>query len=282
MKIVVTGSRGQLGQDMVGVLSKTHEVIGLGRVEMNLEDLGAINGTLAAIAPDVVVHCGAYTKVDLAEDERDRCWSVNVEATRQIAEYVSERRIKMVFISTDYVFDGEKEGPYAEDDPIRPINYYGLTKAQGEKIVRELVPRHIILRISWVFGPHGDNFVSKIMRAGAVNGKVRVVCDQKGSPTYTRDIAGLVARMISSEIVGTYHATNEGHCTWYEYSKEIFRLASMEVQVDPVPASTYPTKAKRPRNSLLCKDKLEKAGFGRLPDWQDALQRYLNEGAIQR
>ena len=279
MKVLVTGIGGQLGHDVVRELEQRgHEVVGVGRDEMDITDAEKVGGVIRACAPDAVIHCSAYTAVDRAEDEADQCRKVNVEGTKNIAEVCAELDCKMIYISTDFVFSGEGERPWETDDAAGPISVYGRTKYEGEAEVKSRLDKFFIVRISWVFGKNGNNFVKTMLRIGKENGAVKVVDDQIGSPTYTRDMAVLLADMVQTEKYGVYHASNEGFCSWYEFAKEIFRLAGMdEVSVTPITSDQFPAKAKRPFNSRMSKEKLIKEGFNKLPSWQDALKRYLQE-----
>jgi dTDP-4-dehydrorhamnose reductase len=244
---------------------------------MNLTVPSTIKSVIARVGPDLVVHCGAYTKVDLAEEERDLCRKTNAEATRVIATLAGENGFRLIYMSTDYVFDGTKPEPYETDDPPRPINYYGETKLEGELAVEELAKRYHIIRTSWVFGAKGVNFVKTMIRLGNERDTVRVVSDQIGSPTYTKDLARFILDMARSDRYGTYHATNEGYCSWHQFANEIIRMKGMTTKVEAIDSQQYPTKARRPKNSRLSKRSLDEGGFRRLPTWQDALDRYLNE-----
>ncbi|MCM8901624.1 dTDP-4-dehydrorhamnose reductase [Caldicoprobacter algeriensis] len=276
MEVLVTGARGQLGYDVVERLKELNiEHIGVDKEEFDLTDEKETKEFIKSYKPDVVVHCAAYTAVDKAEDEKELCHAVNVLGTRYVAEACKEIDAKMLYISTDYVFDGEKEGPYEVDDQPNPINYYGLTKYLGERKVQNILQKYFIVRISWVFGKNGSNFVKTMLRLGQERKEVRVVCDQVGSPTYTYDLARLLCEMIQTDKYGIYHATNEGYCSWYEFACEIFKTAGMDVKVIPIKSNEYPTKAKRPANSRLSKKRLELMGFNLLPHWRDALERYI-------
>lgn len=276
VKVLVTGARGQLGYDVVERLKELNiEHIGVDKEEFDLTDEKETKEFIKSYKPDVVVHCAAYTAVDKAEDEKELCHAVNVLGTRYVAEACKEIDAKMVYISTDYVFDGEKKEPYEVDDKPNPINYYGLTKYLGEREVQNILEKYFIVRISWVFGKNGINFVKTMLRLGQERKELRVVCDQVGSPTYTYDLAKLLCEMIQTDKYGIYHATNEGYCSWYEFACEIFKTARMDVKVIPIQSDEYPTKAKRPRNSRLSKNKLELMGFNLLPHWRDALERYI-------
>ena len=278
MKILVTGARGQLGTDLSRELAtRGHAVIAADVEEMDITDAGAVQRFFEATQPEAVIHCAAYTATDKAEDEPDVCHRVNAVGTRNLAQACRDKNLKMLYISTDYVFDGKGEIPFRTDDKAAPLSVYGKTKYEGECAVRELVEKFFVVRISWVFGVWGKNFVRTMLRIGAQNGKVSAVNDQIGSPTYTRDLSPLLADMIVSDRYGTYHATNEGLCSWYEFACEIFRQADMQVEVTPVDSDHFPAKIKRPANSRMDKSDLEKNGFSRLPTWQDALSRYLKE-----
>jgi dTDP-4-dehydrorhamnose reductase len=278
MRVLVTGANGQLGYDVIERLKKLNiEHIGVNRENFDLTNEEQTKSFILNYGPDVVIHCAAYTAVDKAEDERDLCHAVNVLGTRYIAQACKELDAKMVYISTDYVFDGEKEEPYEVTDTPNPVNYYGLTKYLGEQEVQKNLDKFFIVRTSWVFGKNGNNFVKTMLKLGQERKEIKVVCDQVGSPTYTYDLAKLLCDMIQTDKYGVYHATNEGYCSWYEFACEIFKIAGMDdVKVIPIKSEEYPTKAVRPKYSRLLKDKLELKGFSRLPNWKDALERYIN------
>ena len=280
MRILVTGVKGQLGHDVVNEMVKRGlEPVGVDLEEMDITDAGACRKVITESKVDAVIHCAAYTAVDAAEDNVDVCRKVNADGTRNIAEVCRDLDIKMMYISTDYVFDGQGTRPWEPVDERHPLNVYGQTKYEGELAVEELVKKFFIVRIAWVFGVNGKNFIKTMLRIGKERGAATVVDDQIGSPTYTYDLARLLVDMIQTEKYGRYHATNEGLCSWYEFACEIFRQAGMdEVKVTPVPTSGYPaSKAKRPMNSRISKEKLTENGFERLPDWKDAVGRYLKE-----
>ncbi len=277
MKILVTGVKGQLGYDVVqeGEL-QGFEMIGTDVDNMDIIDAGQVKRVIEECKPDAVIHCAAYTAVDAAEDNQELCRKINVEGTRNIAEVCKDRDIPMMYFSTDYIFDGQGENFWKEDDPKKPLNVYGQTKYEGELVVQELVKKHFILRISWVFGVNGNNFIKTMLRVGPQRGEVGVVADQIGSPTYTYDLAKLVIDMVQTDKYGAYHVTNEGICSWYEFACEIFKQAGLDVKVNSLTTAEYPAKAKRPFNSRMSKDKLKVSGFSMLPGWKDALERYLN------
>lgn len=279
MKVLVTGTKGQLGFDVMRELEKRgHDAVGVDIEEMDITNAAQVNNVIKAASPDVVIHCSAYTAVDRAEDEVELCRKVNAGGTKNIAEVCAELDCKMIYISTDYIFSGDGDRPWEPDDEADPLNVYGQTKYEGEQEVKRRLNKYFIVRISWVFGINGNNFIKTMLRLGKENGAVKVVDDQIGSPTYTYDLATLLVDMAESEAYGQYHATNEGICSWYEFAKEIFKAAGMDqVSVTPVTSDEFPAKAKRPSNSRMSKEKLIKNGFNKLPAWQDAVKRYIKE-----
>ena len=278
MKILVTGVGGQLGYDVCKVLdARRIENKGVDLAYFDITDAKVTREYITSYHPDAVIHCSAWTAVDKAEDELETVRAVNTEGARNIAVACKEIGAKMLYISTDYVFPGTEDRFYEPDDPTGPLGAYGATKLGGELAVKELLDRYFIVRISWVFGKNGNNFVKTMLRLAETRDELNVVCDQVGSPTYTADLAPLLCDMIVTEKYGTYHATNEGICSWADFAEEIFRLAGKQVKVHHIPTSEYPTRALRPLNSRMSKDKLEQAGFARLPQWKDALRRYLTE-----
>lgn len=279
MKVLVTGARGQLGSDLCDELTKRGiECIGVDIAEMDITNETACEAVIRSIPGlDAIIHCAAHTAVDKAEDEPDLVRLINAKGTEHIAKIAGKMNIKMMYISTDYVFDGQGERPWEPDDHRQPLNVYGQMKYEGELAVEEWVKKFFIVRISWVFGLNGNNFIKTMLRLGKERGAVSVVDDQVGSPTYTPDLSVLLADLIQTEHFGRYHATNEGYCSWYEFAKEIFKQANLDVTVTPVGSDQFPAKAKRPNNSRMDKSKLDTIGIKRMPTWQDALQRYLEE-----
>lgn len=283
MKFLVTGVNGQLGYDVMKLLTDTeHEAIGVDREEMDITNQQAVQDKIVTLRPDIIVHCAAYTAVDKAESDQDNAYQVNALGTKYIAEAAKDINAKMIYVSTDYVFDGNAEQPYEVDHPSDPMGIYGQTKLAGENFVKEYLDKYFIVRTAWVFGSNGKNFVKTMLRLGKERGEVGVVSDQSGSPTYTPDLATFLLELAESDKYGTYHATNSGVCTWYEFAVEIFKQAGIEVKVNPLTTEQYPTPAKRPKYSVLSKAKIEEQGFTPLPDWKDALNAFLKEiGEIQ-
>ena len=277
MRVLVTGVKGQLGYDVMNELAgRGHEGIGVDIQEMDITDAASVEKVITEAAPDAVIHCAAYTAVDAAEDNVDLCRRVNAGGTENIARGCKALNCKMMYISTDYVFNGQGTRLWEPDDKREPLNVYGQTKYEGELAV-ETLEKFFLVRIAWVFGVNGKNFIKTMLNLGKTRDHLTVVADQIGSPTYTYDLARLLVDMIETDKYGRYHATNEGLCSWYEFACEIFKQAGMNVTVSPVTSDQYPAKAKRPMNSRMDKSKLDEMGFKRLPSWQDALGRYLKE-----
>ncbi len=284
MKVLVTGVKGQLGHDVVTELERRgHEAVGVDIEEMDITDKASVDKVVTSVIPDAVVHCAAWTAVDAAEDAAEKVEAVNATGTRYIAEACKKIDCKMVYISTDYVFNGEGTEPWKPDcKDYAPLNVYGKSKLDGENAVSSVLNKYFIIRIAWVFGLNGKNFVKTMIRAGRTHDEVRVVCDQIGTPTYTPDVAKLIVDMLGTDRYGYYHATNEGgFVSWFDFTKEIYRQAGLKTKVIPVTTAEYGlSKAKRPYNSRLDKSKLTENGFDLLPPWQDALERFLKEAEI--
>ena len=277
MKVFVTGVKGQLGYDVVNELEKRgHTAIGVDIEDLDITDAAAVDKMITEAAPEAVIHCAAWTAVDAAEDNEEKCRQVNVNGTENISKVFKKLICKMMYISTDYIFDGKGSRPWEPDDPVTtPLNVYGQTKYEGELAVRNNVEKFFIVRIAWVFGK-GKNFIKTMLNLGKTHDHLTVVNDQYGTPTYTYDLARLLVDMIETDKYGNYHATNEGsYITWYDFACEIFRQAGIDVDVEPVSSAQYAAKAKRPENSRMNKQKLADNGFELLPDWKDALRRYL-------
>lgn len=301
MKVFVTGVGGQLGHDIVNELSARgiqavgsdiaprysgvqdgSAVCSAPYVQLDITDAASVESILLQEKPDAVIHCAAWTAVDLAEDEENiaKVRAINAAGTRNIADACKKLSCKMVYISTDYVFDGQGETPWDPDcKDYKPLNVYGQTKLEGELAVANTLDKYFIVRIAWVFGRNGNNFIKTMLALSKKYDSLRVVCDQIGTPTYTLDLSRLLVDMVQTEKYGYYHATNEGgYISWYDFACEIFRQAGCNVQVNPVTTAEYGlSKAARPFNSRLDKSKLTEMGFTPLPDWRDALARYLKE-----
>lgn len=277
MKVLVTGVKGQLGYDIVNECRlRDIDVMGVDIDEMDITNSLQVAQVIKNASVDAVIHCAAWTAVDKAEDEIELCRKVNRDGTANIASVCKMLNIPMMYFSTDYVFAGQGEEPWMEYAERKPLNVYGQTKYEGELEVEKL-DKYFILRISWVFGVNGQNFVKTMLRLGNERGEVSVVNDQIGSPTYTYDLAKLCVDMIQTDKYGVYHATNQGYCSWYEFACEIFKQADMHVKVNSVDSTMFPVKATRPKNSRMSQKELDKNGFARLPEWKDALARYLKE-----
>lgn len=278
MKVLVTGVTGQLGYDVARELERRHiEYKGVGSQNMNLSVPAEVEKVVADYHPDVVIHCAAYTAVDKAEDEYGTAMDVNAKGTLALAKAAKAIDAKLLYISTDYVFDGKGTEPFTVDALKGPLNMYGLTKLFGEEAVQMVLEKYFIVRISWVFGKNGNNFIKTMVRLGQTHEELTVVADQWGSPTYTADLAPLLCDMVETDRYGVYHATNEGITNWAEFAAEIMKAAGLPCRIKPIPSSDYPTKATRPLNSRLDKSELDREGFKRLPEWRDALKRYMGD-----
>lgn len=277
-KILVTGANGQLGYDVCRFLEIHRcEYFGATRIHFDIADEKSTSQFIKGYRPSTVIHCAAWTAVDKAEQEPKIAWAVNADGTRNIAKACQEVDAKLLYISTDYVFPGLGTKFYETTDPTGPLNFYGESKLAGEKSVQELLEKFFIVRISWVFGKNGNNFVKTMLRLSESHKSLRIVSDQIGSPTYTPDLAPLLANLAKTDFYGIYHVTNEETCSWAEFAKEIFSVSGKDVFVEPIKTSEYPTPAKRPLNSRLSKKKLDEIGFNRLPSWKDATRRFLND-----
>lgn len=276
MRVLVTGACGQLGYDVCRRLAAQGiDNKGIDISDGNLTDEGQTRVLIVSYAPDVVIHCAAFTAVDKAESNPEECRAVNVSATENIAGVCRDIGARMLYISTDYVFGGDGEKPFETYSPKMPLSVYGRTKYEGELAVQRLVEKHFIVRISWAFGISGNNFLKTMLRLGGQSEQLKVISDQIGSPTYTADLSRLLCDIIRTDKYGVYHATNEGYCSWYEFAQAIMEEAKLPCQVVPVLTENYATAAKRPLNSRLSKRSLDEAGFARLPPWQDAMKRFI-------
>lgn len=276
--VIVTGVGGQLGYEVVRELDRRAILYkGLSRKDLDITDKTAVINVFDELRPDTVIHCAAYNYVDMAEEEENNCNLVNITGTENIASACKKYGSKMMFFSTDYVFDGNKKSEYETNDIQNPLSVYGKSKAEAEKIILQTLDKYFVLRISWLFGINGNNFVKSILNISKEKNIIDVVKDQIGSPTYARDLARLICDMIATEKYGVYQATNEGFCSRSEFAEKILALSGKKNTVNPVSASDYPSAAKRPINSRLSKKSLDNAGFNRLPRWEDAIDRYLKE-----
>lgn len=275
MKYLITGGTGQLGHDIVKELISRGELNYLAPTtkEMNITNKDEVEKVILGYKPDIIFHCAAYTAVDKAEEDRENCYNVNVNGTKNIVEVAKRINAKVVYISTDYVFDGTKKTEYETEDITNPINYYGYTKLLGEKEVQQLND-YLIVRISWVFGENGKNFVKTMLNLAETKTELSIVSDQIGSPTYTKDLSKLLLDMIENNKKGLFFATNEDFCSWYEFAEYIFKINNINIKLNKVLTKDYKTLAKRPLNSKLSKNKLDEEGLTRLPSWQDATSRF--------
>lgn len=304
MKVFVTGVNGQLGHDVVNeLIKKGHTVIGSDITDkyngvsdgsfvttntykgLDITDKTKVDELLLDIKPEAIIHCAAWTAVDLAEDEdkKAKVFNINVNGTKYLANVAKEIDAKMLYLSTDYVFNGRGDRPWKPDDKdFEPLNYYGETKLMGEKVISNILDKYFIVRIAWVFGLNGNNFIKTMINVGKTHDEVRVVNDQIGTPTYTYDLARLLVDMIETDKYGYYHATNEGgYISWYDFTKEIYKQYGLNTKVTPVSTKEYGlSKAARPFNSRLDKTKLVENGFTPLPDYKDAIARYLKEANL--
>lgn len=278
MKVLITGIQGQLGYDVGKVLNaRKIEYYAPTLEELDITNHSMVLEVLREYRPDAVIHCAAYTAVDKAEDEPEKCWIINVDGTWNLTNGCKEIGAKLLYVSTDYVFEGIGDQFYEVDNPVNPQNVYGMSKLAGELAVKSSLEKYFIVRTSWVFGKNGNNFVKTMLRLAETRTEINVVCDQIGSPTYTADLAMLLCDMVETEKYGIYHVTNEGVCSWAKFAEEIFRLIENSIRVKAIPTKDYSTKAVRPLNSRMSKEKLVQEGFSKLPDWHSALERYMKE-----
>lgn len=280
MKVLVTGATGQLGRDAVDILSRRHVVVALGRKQLDISDLDAVIRRVGEIRPDIVVNAAAYTRVDMCEENVDLAYRVNAVGARNMAIACLENNARLVHISTDYVFDGEKGRPYTEFDRTNPLNVYGRSKLAGEELVKEILPRHYIVRTSWLYGAEGNNFVKTVVKLSRERDSLQVVDDQTGTPTYTRDLVKAIERLIQTDNYGTFHCSNNGECTWYQFAREIFRLMGIGVRVYPVTTEKLARPAARPRYSVLDNYMLRLTIGDSMRSWKEALEEYLGSGRV--
>ncbi|MGE7853169.1 dTDP-4-dehydrorhamnose reductase [Bacillus paramycoides] len=278
MKVLVTGAKGQLGQDVVKLLEEqTWEVLGVGREELNITDEKQVSEKVLLIQPDIIIHTAAYTQVDQAESDEEAAFKVNAEGTKYLAQAAEAVGAKFCYVSTDYVFDGTKNVPYKADDQTNPQTVYGKSKLVGEQYTQEYCSKNYIVRTSWVFGLYGNNFVKTMLRLAEEKKELGIVHDQVGSPTYTTDLARFIINLVQTEKYGVYHGSNSGVCSWYEFAKEIFEQSNIEIVVNPLTTEDFPRPAARPKYSVLDKGMIEQNGFESFPDWKEALKDFLKK-----
>jgi dTDP-4-dehydrorhamnose reductase len=278
MKVVVTGAAGQLGQDVLLELArKNHQAFGTDREQLDITNEAEVTAYIHEVKPDVILHCAAYTNVDAAEENEELAYQINAAGTEYLAKAAKQTGAKMLYISTDYVFDGTADEPYEVDEPTKPLGAYGRTKLAGEQLLQKHLDEFFIVRTAWVFGIYGNNFVKTMIRLGKDRGEVGVVHDQVGSPTYTVDLARFMVELMATEKYGIYHTTNSGICSWYEFAVEIFKQADLKVTVNPLTSDQFPRPAARPKYSVLSKKMIEEQGLTPLRDWKEALSAYLAE-----
>lgn len=285
MRILVTGATGQLGCDLLRLLenSKDCTVIATGRDDFDITNYIKVKGFIIDTRPDFIIHAAAFTAVDRCESQEDLAFNVNALGARNVASASRYVGAKLIYISTDYVFDGAKKGPYREFDTPNPINVYGQSKLMGECFVKEQTSEFFILRTAWLYGREGKNFVKTMLKSGINGMELRVVNDQRGTPTCSADLAKQISQLMTTELYGTYHCTSQGECSWYEFAREIFKCANLEVKVIPVSTEEYPRPAERPKNSVLDNYMLRLQGLDTMPDWQDSLNNFLREnGTLER
>ena len=275
-KILITGANGQLGKELVELLSaREFDVYGCSRDDMDITNSEQVQEVINKINPEVILHCAAHTKVDVAESEPEKAYSINAYGTRNVAVAAEKVGAKLVYVSTDYVFDGSGTEPYLEFSPTSPLGIYGKSKLAGEEFVKHLHSKFFIVRTSWVYGKHGNNFVKTMLKLGAEKEELSVVADQIGSPTYTLDLAQVILEMIETEKYGVYHFSNSGSCSWYEFAKAIFEEAGIAVKVNPCTTTDFPRPAQRPSYSVFNHMSLRLNNFKEPPHWKKALVHYL-------
>ncbi|CAM3130258.1 dTDP-4-dehydrorhamnose reductase [Sporolactobacillus spathodeae] len=277
-KVLVTGAQGQLGRELTLMLqSKGYKTFGLGHAELDITNLAQVRDVFQTIKPDVICHTAAYTAVDKAESDREGAFLVNAYGTRNVAIAAEEIGAKLVYVSTDYVFNGEKEGSYSEFDMPCPLGVYGQSKYAGEQFVHDFHSRYFIARTSWVYGKYGNNFVKTMLKLAETHDQINVVNDQRGCPTYTYDLAEKIIELFETDKYGTYHISNSGNCTWYEFAKAIFEIKGIHIQVNPCTTEEFPRPAKRPRNSNFMHIGLKLNDFNFMETWQKSLVTFLND-----
>ncbi|MCU5096593.1 dTDP-4-dehydrorhamnose reductase [Bacillus wiedmannii] len=278
MKVLVTGAKGQLGQDVLCLLeNQPWEVFGFGRKELDITNEEQVCEKVLSIKPDIIIHTAAYTQVDQAESDEETAFKVNAEGTKYLAQAAEAVGAKFCYVSTDYVFDGTKDTPYKADDQTNPQTVYGKSKLVGEQYTQEYCSKSYIVRTSWVFGLYGNNFVKTMLRLAEENKELGIVHDQVGSPTYTTDLAKFIISLVQTDKYGVYHGSNSGVCSWYEFAKEIFEQSNIEIEVNPLTTEDFPRPATRPKYSVLNKGMVEDNGFEAFQDWKEALKDFLKK-----
>ncbi|TBX40713.1 dTDP-4-dehydrorhamnose reductase [Bacillus thuringiensis] len=278
MKVLVTGAKGQLGQDVLCLLeNQPWEVFGFGREELDITNEEQVREKVLAIKPNIIIHTAAYTQVDQAESDEETAFKVNAEGTKYLAQAAEAVEAKFCYVSTDYVFDGTNNEPYKTNDETNPQTIYGKSKLAGEKYTSEYCSKYFVVRTSWVFGLHGNNFVKTMLRLADERSELEVVSDQFGSPTYTNDLARFIIELVETNKYGIYHASNSGVCSWYEFAKEIFRQSNRNINVNAISTAEFKRPAQRPAYSVLEQKKIAEQGLIMLPNWKEALGRYLSK-----
>lgn len=277
MQTLIVGADGQLGRELIDVFATEGSATGLTYAELDILDNAELRAAVDRVRPDIIINAAAYTDVERAESERDAAFAVNETGARNVARVAADREIPTVYFSTDFVFDGSKREPYEADDPVVPRGIYAESKAAGEAVTREIYERHFIVRTAWLYGIGGNNFVEKILQAAATRPSLRVVSDEVGSPTYTRDLAEATRALARTAAYGTYHAVNGGYCSRFEFAQAIVKAADLSIPVEPCPASEYPSKAPRPAYSVLSNARLETVCGFAMPHWTDALKRFMQK-----
>ncbi len=278
MCVLVTGVSGQVGYEVVEELKiRKIPFIAANHSDMDITSADSIKKFIGTRKINAIIHCAAYTAVDLAEEEVDICYKVNVNGTKNLVKVCKEQNALFTFVSTDYVFDGTKQGVYTEEDITNPINVYGRSKQEAEEIIKQSLEKYFVVRTSWVFGRNGKNFVDTIRRIASANQQIKVVADQVGAPTYALDLAKVLCDLLKCQQYGIYHVTNKGFCSWYEFAMEIVRISGFSTEVMPISSSEFPTKAKRPKNSRMSGEKIAKTPVYSISDWKTALIDYLKQ-----
>ncbi|MBX9993193.1 dTDP-4-dehydrorhamnose reductase [Priestia aryabhattai] len=275
-KVLITGANGQLGKELVELFTaKGFEVYGFGRDKMDITNQAQVQEVLSTLKPNIVIHSAAHTQVDLAESEPEQAFSINAYGTRNVAVAAEAVGAKLVYVSTDYVFDGTNDEPYNEFSPTSPLGVYGKSKLAGEQFVRDLHSKFFIVRTSWVYGKHGANFVKTMLKLGKERKELSVVADQRGCPTYTLDLANAILELVDTQKYGVYHVSNSGSCSWYEFAKEIFEISEMKVQVNSCTTADFPRPAARPANSVFEHMSIKLNSFSPIRPWKEALRSFL-------